>query len=361
MEHIDNEAASSRSGLERLFRRITVNLVVKSLLNLLTGAMRQKKDPGLPGANRDLREMAALVAEMARSGVGTDECLELGCLPMPVHFYSPVPNIQDLEDREVWTKRSGLAGIDFRPEAQRDLLLRLGRSFGNECNWPSGATTDPLQFYTGNVSFGFGCAAALHSVIREFKPKRIVEVGSGNSSLIISEAVEMNKGDTQQECEYTIVDPFPANCCCQHGLPGLTALIQERVELLDAAIFSRLECNDILFVDSGHTVRIGGDVNFLVLDILPLLAPGVLVHFHDIPFPYEYDRSYFTNPAFRVFWTESYLLQAFLSFNEQWEILLAMNYLMAEHMAEFSVAFPHLPERLVRSGSFWIQRKNKKT
>ncbi len=302
--------------------------------------------------------MAAIVAEMARSGVGTDECLKLGCLPMPVNFYSPVPNIQDLEDRKVWTKRSHLAGIDFRPEAQTDLLLQLGRSFGNECNWPAQPTTNPLQFYTDNNSFGFGCAAALHSIIRSFKPRRVIEVGSGNSSLIISEAIGLNMGDTQQASEYTIIDPFPADCCRRHDLPGLTDLIQEGVELLDPAIFTRLECNDILFVDSGHTVKIGGDVNFLILDILPLLAPGVLVHFHDIPLPYEYDRAYFTNPSFRVFWTESYLLQAFLSSNDRWEILLGMNYLMAEHMPEFAAAFPHLPEKLVRSGSFWIRRKN---
>ena len=93
-------------------------------------------------------------------------------------------------------------------------------------------------------------------------------------------------------------------------------------------------------------------------DVLPRLAPGVIVHFHDISLPYEYSKVYFTNPSFRVFWAEAYLLQAFLSLNNQFEILLAMNYLMKDELKHFSLAFPHFePEKnWANSGSFWIRR-----
>ena len=127
----------------------------------------------------------------------------------------------------------------------------------------------------------------------------------------------------------------------------------------DESIFQQLKENDILFIDSSHTVRIGGDVNNLILDVIPFIKPGVIVHFHDICLPFEYPSVYYTNPAFRVFWTEAYLLQAFLCCNEEFEILLAMNHLQAKHMDKFCQVFPHFDLNMNWgiSSSFWIRRK----
>jgi hypothetical protein len=142
-------------------------------------------------------------------------------------------------------------------------------------------------------------------------------------------------------------------------LPALTQLVKERVEILNVNFFDQLGKDDVLFIDSGHVVRIGGDVNYLILDILPRLAPGVIIHFHDVGLPCDYPKVYATNPQFRVFWTEAYLLQAFLCYNDKFEILLAMNYLMTECQDVFRAAFPlydPCKHRAV-SGSFWIRRK----
>ena len=304
-------------------------------------------------------DLARLVYQMAQSGEGTDACLEQGCLPMLVHFYSPVPDIKDLEQRGVWDKRSALPGIDFRTEHQLALLSKLGQAFGAECVWPEKATDNPVQFFTHNGSFSFGCAAALHCMIRHFQPQRVVEIGSGNSSLVIAAALEMNvHKESSPKPIYTIVDPYPG-AKITGGLPMLSHLISKRVELIDISFFQELRENDLLFIDSGHTIRTGSDVNFLILEVLPCLAPGVVVHFHDIPLPYEYQKVYFTNPTFRVFWTEAYLLQSFLAFNDRFEILLAMAFLMEEHQREFCQAFPHFdPQRnWANSGSFWIRKK----
>jgi hypothetical protein len=300
-----------------------------------------------------------IVYDMAQTGEGTDACLARGCLPMLVHFYSPVPDIKDLEQRSVWDRRSGLVGIDFGAERQLAFLSKLGQAFGTECRWPEQATEDPNQFFTHNGSFSFGCAAALHCMLRYFRPRQVVEIGSGNSSRVISAALQMNaQNETKPKPSYTIVDPYPG-AAVTGGLPMLNRLIQKRVELTDDGLFNDLRENDILFIDSGHTVRTGSDVNFLILDVLPRLAPGVIVHFHDIPLPYEYQKVYFTNPTFRVFWTEAYLLQSFLTFNDHFEILLAMAFLMEEHQQAFCAAFPHFdPQRnWANSGSFWIRRK----
>jgi hypothetical protein len=267
-----------------------------------------------------------------------------------------VPDIEDLRARRLWERRSPLAGIDLREARQLALLAELGRDFGAECRWPHEPGRDEREFYTDNSSFSYGCAAATHALIRRFKPRRVVEVGSGFSSRVIAAALRMNEKDLGERAEYTVVDPFPGKAL--ERLPGVGRVFRLRVELLEVEMFRTLGENDVLFVDSGHTVRAGGDVNFLVLDVLPILAPGVVVHFHDIPLPYEYAETYFTNPHFRMFWTESYLLQAFLCHNAAYEILLAMNFLMRDHAAAFRSAWPHYDPAIHRfpSHSFWIRR-----
>jgi len=153
-----------------------------------------------------------------------------------------------------------------------------------------------------------------------------------------------------------VIDPFPEPGF-ENSL-GASRLLKQKVEQTELALFLELRANDVLFIDSGHTVRVGGDVNFLILDVLPILAPGVVVHFHDIPLPFEYAEIYATNPRFRMFWTESYLLQAFLCLNATYEILLAMNYLMRDRLEEFRAAFPCYDPAIHRypSHSFWIRR-----
>jgi hypothetical protein len=279
---------------------------------------------------------------------------------MLVHYYSPVPDIKDLEQRKVWDRQSALAGIDFQPDRQLAFLRELGKEFGHECHWPRTPTKDPLQFFTDNGSFSFGCAAGLHCILRYFKPRRVIEIGSGYSSLVISSALDLNaRYASQGPGEHIIIDPYPGEIV-KTGLRGVSRLIDKRVELMDAEFFDQLGENDVLFVDSSHVVRTGGDVIYLVLDVLPRLRSGVIVHFHDISLPYEYNKVYFTNPGFRVFWTEAYLLQAFLALNREFEILMAMNFLMTDHLKDFCASFSHFDpaKNWANSGSFWIRRKH---
>jgi len=303
-----------------------------------------------------INQLAPLITKMANSGVGTDSCLNHGCLPLPVHYYSPVPDIADLKNRNIWKQRSSLPGIQWDEPGQLQFLALIGKKYGAECHWPAENSGNPTQYYTENNSFIFGCAAAAHCIIRHFKPKRLIEIGSGFSSLIINEALAQNARESHP-CEYVIIDPYPQPFIS--GLSRLHSLMGQRVELLTPAFFRKLEPNDILFIDSSHMVKIGSDVNFLILDVLPTLNPGVVIHFHDIPMPYEYPESYLTNPGFRMLWTESYLLQAFLCLNPHFKILLAMSWIMNEHLPEFRQAFPHYNPSIHRnfSGSFWIQKK----
>lgn len=302
------------------------------------------------------RFMAKVFKYTASTGKGSDVCLEMGFLPVPVHFYSPLPDIKDLEQRNIWSAVSNLSGIDFRIEAQTALLSLLGNRFGGECCWPLRPTDDPAQFYLQNSSFSYGCAASTYCMIRQHKPANVIEIGSGMSSRVIAAALTVNRREDSQ-CSYVIIDPYPGELVSSGCLNG-AELVRSRVELLETEFFERLQAGDILFIDSSHSVKIGGDVNNLFLDILPCLAPGVVVHIHDISLPYEYPRAYATNESFRQFWTEQYLLQGFLSFNSEFEVLLGMNYLMVDHAPLFKEVFPHYSPNLhpFISGSFWIRR-----
>jgi len=295
--------------------------------------------------------------QVAQTGVGSDLCLKKGFLPLPIHFYSPIPDLEELESRRVWDRKSELAGLNFNCSQQGQFLQKVGREFGDECHWPPQPVGNEEGFFTENGSFSFGCAASTHCMIRHFKPAQVIEIGSGNSSKVILDAIQLNRKMFGSSFGYTIVDPYPKTEI-EKKMSPVARIIKQGVEIQDLKLFEELNKNDILFIDSGHTVRTGSDVNFLILEVLPRLSSGVVVHFHDIGLPYEYPKVYATNPHFRMFWTEAYLLQSFLCLNRDYEILLPMGFLMTERIKEFQAAFPHYdPQKhLATSGSFWIRR-----
>lgn len=307
------------------------------------------------------KRMVAVFKRVANEGYGSDLCLKEGYLPLPVHFYSPIPDIKDLEKRKIWDKKSHLAGIEFNQKGQLELLRILGKKYGQECNWPLHQTSNPAEFYTDNNGYGYGCAAALYSIIREYQPGKIIEIGSGLSSTVINQAINVNQKKHSKKTDYTIIDPYPAGFIDKKYMK-IKKFYHKRVELTDPEFFDQLSKNDILFIDSSHTSKIGSDVNFLYLEVLPRLKPGVIVHVHDINLPYEYQKVYATSETFRQFWTEQYLLQAFLCGNKNYEILLGMWYLMTDHSADFRKVFPFYDPRVHKyiSSSFWMRKKDAK-
>lgn len=290
---------------------------------------------------------------IAFTGTGSDECLALGFLPVPVHYYQPIPDIEDLAKRNIWDRVSPLRGVKFEPEKYLAFLADLASKYSGECEWPNEGP--PGTFYLHNPAFSYGCSAPLHCIIRSVKPRRIVEIGSGFSSRIIQGAINLNNGENHVT-DYVIIDPYTEFSEADLGPRG--TVIRKPVETLEPEYFKILEDGDILFIDSSHVCKIGSDVNFEILDVLPLLSKGVIVHFHDVGLPNEYPRVYSTNPTFRAFWTEAYLLQAFLAFNSDFEVILPMNYLESNHLPTLERLFPasRKTNNGFVSGSFWIKR-----
>jgi predicted O-methyltransferase YrrM len=194
-------------------------------------------------------------------------------------------------------------------------------------------------------------------MVRWHKPESIVEVGAGYSTLILSGAQRLNERETGKSSELASIDPNPSALLrSAAAVSAHVHLIEDRVENLPMAHFESLQAGDLLFIDSSHVVRTGGDVPYLYLDVLPRLRSGVVVHVHDIYLPYEYPAVHFFAPN-KQLWTEQYLLQAFLAFNEQYEILIAAWWLHSEHPEVFASAFPHFDATKHRPGSsFYMKR-----
>jgi len=265
----------------------------------------------------------------------------------PVHFYQPIPDTRCLPE-SLWNKPSELVGIDMNDAVQLDLLRNHFSKFRGEYDqFPAEPTGGPGRFHFNNGLFDGTDALVAYCIFRHFQPRLIVEVGGGFSSLVAAEAIAKNRNSA-----LICIEPFPPDFL-RRGFAGLHSLIEKRVEDIDVEFFSQLKSGDILFIDSSHTVKVGGDVNYLFLEVLPRLKPGVIVHVHDIFLPFDYRRDWVMDEL--RFWTEQYLLQAFLSFNSEFEVLMANAYLAHRYLEELNATFTNSP--WWGGGSFWMRRR----
>lgn len=279
------------------------------------------------------------------------------------HFHEPIPDTRTLSD-ELWNRQSELAGVDTNEEGQVELLRQFTTRFRKEYeSLPKGRPAGPTQYYTDNPAFGAVDGEVLYCMIRHFKPRRIIEIGSGYSTYLAAQASLRNAEDGGQRAELTAIEPYP-NEEIRRGFPGLSKLIPAKVESIAPAEFAKLRENDILFIDSSHVLRIGNDVQYEYLEILPRLNKGVIVHIHDVFLPQEYPKVWVKERHW--FWNEQYVLQAFLAFNSAFEVLWAASYMHLRHPEKLEEAFgsyrrPSGPAvwtpHTVWPASFWMRKK----
>lgn len=265
----------------------------------------------------------------------------------PVDYYWPTPNTAALPE-SLWETESELAGVDMNDAEQLRLLAEVFPRYRDEYErFPTAPTEDPAEFHLGNDFFDGTDALALHCMVRHFAPSLMIEIGSGYSTRISAAAARAN-GNTRLVC----IEPYPVKEL-RLGIPGVAMLREVRVQDVPLEDFAALGDGDILFIDSSHVVNIGSDVNYLMLEVVPRLASGVIVHVHDIFFPLEYKRSWIHEMCH--FWSEQYLLQAFLAYNADFEVLLCNSYLERRHLGAMKEAFPTSP--WFGGGSLWMRRR----
>ncbi|MFN0051270.1 MAG: class I SAM-dependent methyltransferase [Planctomycetales bacterium] len=267
----------------------------------------------------------------------------------PGHFYSPIASRADVErHRDFDWDRPALPAIDPRIDDQVRLLERFRVLYPT---LPFTAEPQPgFRYHYVNPTYSYGDAIMTYCMVRDARPRRIIEVGSGHSSCLI---LDTNDRFFQGQIECLFMDPHPEYVQSLLG-PAETArttIIPSRLQDADPALFDRLEANDILFIDSTHVSKLNSDVNRYIFEILPRLSPGVLIHFHDVAWPFEYPLAWLEEGRA---WNEQYLLRAFLMYNDHFHIRLFTTLMYRFHGAWFD---QHMPLCLVDAGgSLWIQK-----
>lgn len=173
----------------------------------------------------------------------------------------------------------------------------------------------------GETGLGPIEAIVLYCFIRAVRPKKVVQVGAGVSTAIMLLAL----GDEHASSHIVAIDPFPTPLLEKAHAEGKIELRKEGAQETPPEVFTGLGPGDLLFIDSTHTVKPGSEVNYLMLEVLPRLKKGVYVHFHDIYFPYDYQRNLLSDGLF--FHNESTLLHAFLIGNQDYRIAVSLSML----------------------------------
>jgi hypothetical protein len=270
----------------------------------------------------------------------------------PGHYYSPIVDVSSVraDSERVFAVPTQLPGIDLRADRQLELLERFAELTADA---PYGdAPTAQCRYGYVNDFFSYGDGLVLHAMLRNLAPRKYVEIGSGWSSALTLDVVDRYLDEATQ-CVF--VEPYPdrLNSLLSHEgrtKPSYAEIIEKPVQEVDTALFDDIRAGDFLFIDSTHVSKVGSDVNHLYFEVLPCLEPGVIVHIHDIFYPFEY-------PADWVYqgrnWTEDYLLRAYLINNPKVEILWFNSYLGHLHRDAVASALPLWDRN--PGGSLWLR------
>lgn len=273
--------------------------------------------------------------------------LQVGVLPIRNHYYEPRFDFRHAG--HISSRDRRLPGIDWNVPAQLRLLDSF--VFGHELgDIPDSAPPTPATFYWRNGLFESGDAEFWYQLIRAKKPTRIIEIGSGFSTLIAIRAIKQNReDDPSYSCTHDCVEPYEMPWLETSGVN----VVRRKAEDLPLSFYQSLGNGDCLFIDSSHIIRPGGDVLFELLEVLPSLSPGVIVHIHDIFSPQDYLDGWIEDEV--RLWNEQYLLEAFLTHNTSWEVLGALNLLKHRHFDQLLSIAPSLTTNH-EPGSFYIRR-----
>jgi predicted O-methyltransferase YrrM len=271
----------------------------------------------------------------------------------PVGFYSTLPDTRELGEG-LFVRESAMAGLDFNPARQME-ILQMAKPFVQEFeeNAKSQSENTPSGFVFGNTSIESVDAEILHAMVRSFKPRHFVEIGSGFSTKVAAGAMALNHSEGAQ-AKLTAIEPYPSQFL-RNPLAHPIDLIEKKVQEVPLEFFRSLSSSDILFIDSSHVCKIGSDVHYEFLEILPNLASGVVVHVHDIFLPREYPKEWVKD--WHRYWNEQYLLQAFLAFNSEFEVLWSGSWMHLKSPDLLESVFKSYSRHTKWPASLWMRRK----
>ncbi len=265
----------------------------------------------------------------------------------PRTFDSPLPLMEEIDAAKLAKPRL-LPAIDLRVSSALALVEQL-QPFVAELDSVPYEREPKRPFWFNNASFTDFDAAVLYAMLRHLRPRRYVELGCGFSSLISSHALKRNH-DEGISCEASYCDPEP-----RLPLDGALAygrLVQKRVQDLTPETFSQLQAGEVLFIDTSHVLKLQSDVEHELLRVLPLLAPGVWIHIHDIFTPFDYPEDWVFRPI-RLGLNEQYAVECLLSGGNRYQVEIPLHYLVREHLPAMKAFFPRGQSR---GQSLWMRK-----
>jgi hypothetical protein len=240
------------------------------------------------------------------------------------HYYSPIPDTNEVFEYIKSRKplSLGLPDVKLNNEKQLELLNDYVR-FYKDLPFPEKKHLD-YRYYYDNEWYGYGDAIFLYSFLRKHEPKKIIEVGSGFSSAVMLDTLD---GYSSSRPEITFIEPYPdrLKSLLQGDDEKHVKIIDKKIQDVPVELFSSLGRGDLLFIDSSHVLKCGSDLQLLMFEILPILPPGIFVHFHDVFYPFDYPSEWLKEGRY---WNENFFLRAFLSYNSEWSVYFFNTYVV---------------------------------
>ena len=266
------------------------------------------------------------------------------------HVLSPIPSVDDVKQREgqIYAVPREMPGLDLNEAGQLRLFADLCEFYGDQ---PFSAhQTAERRYWFENPAYSYSDAILLYCMMRHLRPRRIIEVGAGYSSCAMLDTNELFF-DNSIECTFIEPETKLLRSLLRQQDQERVTIVEKTLQEVDSQVFTSLEANDILFIDSSHVSKIDSDVNHIFFRILPLLSSGVYIHFHDIFYPFEYPLAWVYEGRA---WNETYLLRAFLQYNQQFEIQLFNTFIDWFHKEKYFREMPLVQKNT--GGSIWLKK-----
>ncbi len=301
------------------------------------------------GATHSKRSMPRL-PRLFRKRVPDDATPKTFC--PPGHFYSPIVDVDELRSQQarIWPVEPTVLGIDFNDAYHEQVLREFFPAFYPRFAYPQQSGDDPLTFHVQNDQFSWLDCRALFVLLQVWRPRRLVEVGSGFSTLLIA---DVNRRFLNGSMRICCIEPYPRAALLAPAL-GLERLIPSKVQEIGREPFDALETGDVLFIDSSHVAKTGSDVNHLCFEVLPRLRKGVRVHFHDIFLPDDYPKPWVLDE--NRGWNEQYLVRALLMYSSHFRLLFSCSYAYCAHATALREALREPSGAYYGGGSLWIEK-----
>jgi predicted O-methyltransferase YrrM len=297
---------------------------------------------------RDLSSRHVEEALAFLRGVPFQELQKRGWHLQPNHYYWPLNDVEFLRAHpELWHDRGLPAGVDWDLDGQVAFARELAASYGELADVAArpAAVDMSSEITFVNGAFPHADACAYYGLVRARQPRRVVEIGSGWSTIFLAHALTRN----ERPAAVTLIEPEPDRRLLAR-IPRDWDVRKSLLQFADLGVFEALGPGDVCFYDGSHVTRTASDVNWFFFEVLPRLKPGVLVHVHDIYWPDDYHDQWIYGDG--LSWNEQYVLQAFLMHNDAYRVRLANHMLFRTREAEVRKIYPSWPD----GGSVWLEK-----